>query len=81
MVKTVAPQVPTVIDLALNNPSDTNTYYVSAVVQDKLSGATLLTKNLTDNGNHYFSTPWTTPQDPTGQGRELLVMLSVYNDS
>ena len=80
-MKTISPQVPTVIDLSLNNPADTATYYVQAVVKDKLSGATLLTQNLTDNGNHYFSGKWTTPQDPTGQGRELLVITTVYTDA
>ena len=79
--KTLSPQVPTVIDIQLNNPADTNTYYASAVVKDKVSGATLFSTNLVDKGNKYFSAPWTTPVDSTGNGRELLVITTIYDDA
>lgn len=79
--KTLSPQVPTVIDIQLNNPLDTNTYFAKSVVSDKVSGATLYTVKLTDKGNQYFKAPWTTPTDPTGNGRELLVATTIYTDS
>lgn len=79
--KTLSPQVATVIDIQLNNPLDTATYYVQSVVSDKVSGATLYTVKLVNKGNQYFSAPWTSPQDPTGFGRELLVATTVYTDA
>jgi len=77
----IAPQRAFLLDYKINNPSDTSTHYVRAVIRNSLSGAILATLNLTDNGNGYFSKEWITPSDPSGTGLQLSVLMTVYDDS
>lgn len=76
----IQPQKQFLIDYRINNPVDTGTYYVRAVVKDSVSGDTLATLNLTDNGNKYFSYLWVTPADPSNFGRQIVIHKTVYSD-
>lgn len=77
----IAPFKQFLIDYKINNPSDTGTYYVRAVIKSSLSGAVLDTLDLTDNGSQYFSKLWLTPTDPTGTGTQIVIFKTVYTDS
>lgn len=70
-----------VIDRKLNNPADSGTYFVRAVIKNTLTGATIATLNLADNGNKYFSLPWLVPGDPSGQGLQISVLTTAYTDA
>jgi hypothetical protein len=61
--------------------SDSATYYVQAVIRDSVSGDTLATVNLTDQGAQRFTYNYPTPADPSGQGRYIDVTTTVYADS
>lgn len=64
------------------NVLDTATYYVKAVIRDKRTDAILETLTLTDLGSSArFSATWNVPQDPSGQGREISVVKTVYEDA
>lgn len=78
---TIAPIKPFLVDYKINNPSDSSTYYVRAVIKNSVSGATLATLNLTDNGSKYFSYTWTTPPDMSGTGLQVTIFKTVYTDS
>lgn len=69
------------IDYKINNPSDTATHYVRAVVKNAISGITLASLNLTDNGSSYFSREWITPGDPSGTGLQISILTTVYDDA
>jgi len=77
----IAPLKQFLIDYKINNPSDSATYYVRAVIKNSVTGVTLATLNLTDNGNKYYSYLWQTPGDPSGTGTQIAVFLTVYTDS
>lgn len=63
------------------NPTDATTYYVQAVVRDSVSGVTLDTVNLVDQGNQRFTYNYSAPQDGSGFGRYIDVTTTVYSDS
>lgn len=63
------------------DPTDSATYYVRAVIRDSVSGATLDTVNLTDQGNQRFTHNYAAPQDGSGFGRYIDVTTTVYSDS
>lgn len=69
------------VDFKINNPSDTATYYVQAVIKDSVNGTVLATLNLTDNGNQYFSKVWTAANDQSGTGLQITITTTVYSDS
>lgn len=77
----IAPVKKFLVDFKINNPSDLDTHYVRAVIKNAISGAVIATLNLTDNGSGYFSKEWMTPNDPTGNGLQVSVMTTVYDDS
>jgi len=77
----IAPVKQFLVDYKINNPSDTNTYFVRSVIKNSISGEVLATLNLTDNGNQYFSYLWTTPNDASGNGLQISVFTTVYTDS
>lgn len=65
----------------LNDPSDTGTYYVRAVIRNARTGATIETVNLTDDTGQRFSYPWTVIQDSSGLGLFITITVTVYTDS
>jgi hypothetical protein len=67
----------------LNDPSDSGTYYVRAVVRNGLSGATISTVNLDNDGLgiQRFMGVLTAPADPSGQGFYIDIVTKVYSDA
>lgn len=63
------------------NLLDSATYYPQAVIKDKRNDTTLDTLNLASLGSNRYGTSWLVPQDPTGQGREVSIVITVYEDS
>lgn len=76
---TISPGKNVVVSYYLNNPADTGTYYVRAVISDAITAEVLATLDLTED-NRYYSTTWTAPQDRSGTGRQLKVLYTVYDD-
>ena len=71
-----------VVSWTKQNLLDTATYYVRAVIRDKRENTVLDTLDLTDLGSSVrFTYTWDVPQDPTGQGREVEIEITVYEDS
>lgn len=67
------------IEQKLPSPSLTGPYYVQAIVKNSISGATLATINLTDDGTHrYFSSLWTVP---ALEGVQISIFKTVYDDA
>lgn len=62
------------------NHLDATTYYVRAVVRDA-AGQTIDTVALASQGSQRYQTSWQVPADPSGQGRYISVVTSVYTDS
>jgi len=77
----IQPQRQFLIDIKLNNPSDTATKYVGVVIKNSVSGVVLDTFSLTDNGSNYFSKLWMAPADPTGTGTQITITKTVYDDA
>lgn len=65
----------------IGDPSDSNTYFVRAVIRNARTDVLIDTINLTDRGSRRFSLPWQVPADPSGQGFYISVLTSVYMDS
>lgn len=65
----------------IGDPTDSNTYYVRAVIRNARTDALIETINLTDRGSRRFSLPWQVPADPSGQGFYISVLTTVYTDS
>lgn len=63
------------------NPFDTDTYYVRAVVRNSRTGATITTLTLTDNGSRRFTYNYTTPSDSSGQGLYIDITILIYTDA
>lgn len=70
-----------VIARGLEDPSDSTTYYLQAVIRNALTDAIIDTVNLTDNGNRRFTKSWQAPADVSGNGLYILVTISVYTDA
>lgn len=71
-----------VLARGLENHLDLTTYYVRAVIRDGKTDTLIDTVNLTDRGDsHRFTKQWQVPPDPTGEGRDILIIYSVYTDS
>ncbi len=77
----IAPQENFPIVYLIGDPFDATTYYVQAIIRDSGTGATLITKNLTNGGSRRFSGIVQAPSDPSGLGRFIDVTTSVYTDS
>lgn len=65
----------------LANHLDTSTYYVRAVIRDAYTDEILATLDLDDKGGQRFSKNWQVVPDPSGLGREISIVTSVYTDS
>ena len=63
------------------NHTDTNTYYVQAVIRKAYTDEIIDTIQLTDRGAQRFSKNWQVPADPSGQGFYISIVTSVYTDS
>ena len=78
----LSPNESVTVDYYITDPTDTNTYYVQAIVYDARTHAVIETLNLTDNGNRWFSKAW---QVPSGgvywEGRHIIIITTVYTDS
>ncbi len=77
----IAPSKQFKIGRKLNNPSDTGTYYCRAVVKNSITEITLMTVDLDDDGNHYFSKIINAPSDLSGSGLQITVFITAYDDS
>lgn len=82
----IRPQETFPIVYTLSDPSDTNTYYVRAVIRNSVSGAViningLAYVNLTDLGSRRFAKSIQAPDDSSGQGFWIDVTVSVYTDA
>lgn len=62
------------------NHTDSSTYYVRAIVRDA-DGTTIDTLDLEDKTGQRFQISYRVPADPSGQGRYISVVTSVYTDS
>lgn len=70
------------INRILKDHTDSSTYFVQAKVYDSVTRQLLATKNLTDNGNRWFSTTYKVPFDNVfSTGKPILIVTSVYVDS
>lgn len=65
----------------IGNHTDTSTYYVRAVIRDAYTDVILATLNLTDQGSQRFTKNWQVAADPSGMGREISIVTSVYSNS
>lgn len=77
----IAPLKQWLIPYSINNPSDTNVYYVRAVISEAISGRVLITLNLKNDGTNFWSALWNTPADSSGTGYQIIVKTTVYIDS
>jgi hypothetical protein len=79
----ISPGEPFDVFYFLRNPTDSTTYYVRAVVYDVQTGEVLDTQNLiqTATNAHLFIKRFQAPPDPTGYGRNIVAIASVYTDS
>lgn len=65
----------------LEDPFDTSTYYVRAVIRNAKSDALIETLDLVDKGNRRFSKSWLVPADVSGQGFWITILTTVYTDA
>lgn len=65
----------------IEDHTDTNTYYVRAVVRNAKTDVLLATVNLTDRGSQRFSKDYLVPADASGNGLWISITTSVYTDS
>jgi hypothetical protein len=64
------------------NLLDTAEYYPRAIIRDQRSNTILATLDLANEGDDIrYSHMWDVVQDPTGQGRQIEVEITVYDDS
>ena len=63
------------------NHLDTDTYYVQAIVRDARTDEVLATLNLDDKGGQRFTKTWLVCADPSGLGRDISIVTSVYTDT
>lgn len=68
------------ITYVLDDPNDTGTYYVRAVIYDDVAGTTIETVDLTDLGGGRFKKIWYVCPDVSGQGRYISIVTKVYTD-
>lgn len=64
----------------LEDPNDTNTYYVRSTIRNARTDAIIDTVDLVDRGGQRFTREWQVPADPSGQGFYISITTSVYTD-
>ena len=78
----IQPQSNFPITRNIDNPTDSNLYYIRAYIYDGVDVDTLLdTVDLTDLGNQRFKKNWRTPVDKGGDGRYITIFTKVFTDS
>jgi len=77
----IRPQKHFTVVRQIANHLDTSTYYVQAVIRDAFTDRILATLNLDDKGGQRFTKSWVAAPDPSGEGREISIVTSVYTDS
>jgi len=77
----LAPSKQFLVENFLNNPNDPGTYFCRATIINSITGATISTFNLTDNGGLYFSALWNTAADPSGTGLQVTISITTYTDA
>jgi hypothetical protein len=70
-----------VISRQLNDPADSGTYYMQAVIRNAKTDAIIQTVNLDNKGNQRFTKTWKVAYDPTGLGLYITITTTVYTDS
>jgi hypothetical protein len=65
----------------LDNPIDSNLYYVRAYIRNARTDVLLATVNLTDKTEQRFRGDWEVPTDPTGQGFYITITTKVFTDN
>ncbi len=70
-----------IIARQIDNPADTNTYYVRGFVRNATTDELLATVNLTDKGDQRFRGLWQVAADVSGQGFYITVCTKIYTDS
>ena len=65
----------------LEDHTDSNSYYVRAVIRNAQTDALITTVDLTDQGNRRFSKNWQVTADVSGQGFYISILTSVYTDA
>ena len=65
----------------IEDHTDSNTYYIRAVIRNAKTDALITTINLTDQGSRRFSKSWLVPADVSNQGYWICILSSVYTDS
>lgn len=75
------PQETFTIVRQIEDHTDTNTYYVRAVIRNAKTDAILSTVNLTDRGDRRFAYEYRVPADVSGQGFWIVILTTVYTDA
>lgn len=75
------PQANFTVVRQIANHTDSNTYYVQAVIRNAYTDTILDTLNLEDRGSQRFKKDWQVPADASGQGFYVSIVTSVYTDS
>jgi hypothetical protein len=65
----------------LDNPADSGTYYVQAVIRNSKTDEIIQTLNLEDKGNQRFTKNWQVISDSSGLGLYIDIESRVFTDS
>jgi len=65
----------------IEDPSDSNTYYIRAYVRNAKTDTLLATVDLEDKGDQRFRGTWHVAEDSSGQGYYITVLTRVFTDS
>lgn len=77
----IGPQEAFPIVYQISDPTDTNTYYVQAVIRNSATGAVIQTVDLDNMAGGRFALVVESPNDPSGLGTYIDVTATVYTDS
>lgn len=79
----ISPSTPFVVSFYIPVNTDSNTYYVRAVIYDALTGEILATENLTrqTTNTRLYSKQVQSPGDSSSLGRRIIVVATAYTDS
>lgn len=61
--------------------TDTNTYYVRAVIRNSRTDDVIDTVDLVDQGDRRFTYPYQVPNDPSGHGLQIDIKTTIYTDT
>jgi len=69
------------ITYQIDDPLNTDTLYVQAVIRNSVKDTIIDTVNLTDLGDQRFRNTWNVIEDPSGAGLYITITIKVYTDS